>query len=295
VHPHTQAYFYATAASISFSTASLVVAHYARNVSFVWMNFFKAVVCFVLMSLTLAVTAAWNSVDTSAIAALMISGMIGLGIGDLFLLQAYARIGAGRTLILFGFQPLFIGAAASYLFNQPFGIYRLVSIIFFLICLFLFSYEKFKEHGHWEIIGLVAALLGVMFDNTGVLLTRWAFDSQPQLLPLQANFIRCGGAILFFIFFSPFLKAQLFKRFKSLETKDRWYVTIAAAAGTYMSLMLYLNAIRIGHLASLSAIGVCGPLFSTSLECIVDRKWPSIYLWLSLLSFLIGFTILLSL
>jgi len=292
--PHHQAYFYAIGASVVFSAASLLYAHFSKKISALWMTFFKAAVCFLGMLITVIVMNAWQPLGAPYIAALMLSGLLGLGIGDLFLLQAYARMGAARTLVLYGFQPLFLGVASYYLFHQDFNGYRLVAILFFMICLFLFSLEKFKEHGHWEVVGLIAALLGVLFDNIGVILTRWTFESVPELQPLYANLVRCAGALLFVMVASPWLKVGLVRNFRTLTGRDQWWATAAALTGAYLSLILYLTAIRIGHLASLAALGVFGPLFSTSLECIFERRWPSAYLWLALLSFLIGFTMILS-
>ncbi len=293
MEPQQLAYFYAIAASMVFSSASLVFAHFSKKLSSLWMAVFKALVCFVCLLVSVIVMGAWQEIDMSTVLALMLSGMLGLAIGDLFLLQAFARMGAGRTLILFGFQPFFLGVASYYLFGQSFSAYRLIAIFFFLICLFLFSLEKFKEHGKWEWIGLLAALLGVLFDNTGVILTRWSFEHQPHLEPLFANFVRCSGAIVFFVLFGPFLKVRLMAQLNKLNLKEKGLAVLAAIMGAYLSLMLYLTALRIGHLASLSAIGVFGPLFSTTLECIIDRRWPSTYLWLSLVSFLFGFSLIL--
>lgn len=256
------------------------------------MSFFKTVVCFVLFSLSTVFFVEWVQVPPGVVAALMISGAIGLGVGDMFLLYAYARIGPGRTLILFGFQPLFIGISSWYFFGQSLSAYRFLAIFFFALCLFLFSLEKFKSNGRWEVIGLLAALVGVLCDNSGVLLTRWSFDEIKSLTPLQANFIRCGGALLFYFFASPFLKTKLVENFKKLKTLDRTKVLLASAGGTFVSLILYLTAVRIGHLASVAAIGVVGPLFTTTVECIADRRLPNKYLWLALASFLCGFAIL---
>ena len=194
--PHHQAYFYAIGASAVFSAASLLYAHYSKKISSLWMTFFKAVVCFAGMLITVIVMNAWQPLGGPYVAALMLSGLLGLGIGDLFLLQAYARMGAGRTLVLYGFQPLFLGVASYYLFHQDFNGYRLVAILFFLICLFLFSLEKFKEHGHWEVVGLIAALLGVLFDNVGVILTRWTFEAVPEPHAAMLLLIGVSGAFL---------------------------------------------------------------------------------------------------
>lgn len=256
------------------------------------MSFFKTVVCVVFFAVATLLFTDWVDVPWPVVTALMISGAIGLGVGDLFLLSAYSRIGPGRTLILFGFQPLFIGVSSWYFFNQEMSGYRLLAILFFVFCLFLFSLEKFKEQGHWEITGLIAALVGVICDNSGVVLSRWSFDEVSELTPLQANFIRCGGAFLFYVVANPFLKTRLIHNYRLLAKVDRIKVILASAGGTFVSLLLYLTAVRIGHLASIAALGVVGPLFTMTVECLLGRRFPSRYLWLALLSFVGGFSIL---
>jgi drug/metabolite transporter (DMT)-like permease len=257
------------------------------------MNYFKTTVCFLCLAISVIFFVDWQPVSWSVTSALLLSGVLGLGLGDLFLLSAFARMGAGRTLILFGFQPMVLGISSWYLFNQPLSFYKLIAVLFFLLCLYLFSLEKFKEHGHWEIVGLLAALFGVLFDNSGILLTRWSFDSAPQMGVLQANFIRVVGALIFYITLNPYLKSGLIDRFKKLDRKQKWTITVASAAGTFVSLLLYLTAVRVAHLASLSAVGVIGPLYSTTLECWLQKRPPSLYLILAIISFVIGFLILL--
>lgn len=287
-----QAYLYAMSAAIVFSSASFIFTQYSKQISALWMSFFKTVVCFVLFSLTTIFVVDWVDVSLPITVALMASGAVGLGLGDLFLLHAYTHIGPGRTLMLFGFQPLFIGLSSWYFFGQGLEGYRFLAIFFFVGCLFLFSLEKFKAKGHWEIWGLLAALTGVICDNIGVLLTRWSFDEAQTMTPLQANFIRCGGGLLFYILANPFLKTKLIHHFKRIKAVDRFKVIAASAAGTFVSLLLYLTAVRIGHLASVAAIGVVGPLFSTIMECVLEKRMPSRYLWVALGCFFCGFFIL---
>lgn len=289
----TNAYFYALGASVCFSTASLLFAHYAKNISSLWMNFFKTVICLFCLLVCMVFFVDWVSIPWSVVGALSLSGLLGLGLGDLFLLSAYARMGAGRTLILFGFQPLILGVSSWYLFSQPLSFYKLTAVFFFLICLFLFSHEKFKEQGHWEIRGLLAALLGVLFDNSGVLLTRWSFNTAPEMGVLQANLVRTIGAFLFYVTLNPYFKTGLIKHFVALRPKQKWIIAVASTAGTFVSLLLYFKAVRVAHLASLSAIGVFGPLYSTTLECLWEKKKPSKDLLLAIASFMIGFWILL--
>jgi uncharacterized membrane protein len=165
-------------------------------------------------------------------------------------------------------------------------------VLFFLACLFTFSLEKFRQHGHWEIFGLVAALVGVLFDNSGVLLTRWSFDHAPGMDPYQANLIRCSGALLFFIVFSFVRPVRLVTGFRSLDRRGRLLALGASVLGTFMSLLFYLTAVRTGHLASISAMAVCGPLLTSFFECLYYRRWPNGYLLAALGFFLMGFAIL---
>jgi len=256
------------------------------------MNAFKAGVAWCLFALTVLVLNLWVSLPWPVTAALLVSGILGLGVGDVFLLNAYARMGAARTLILYGFQPFFIGIASYFLFGQELAGPRMIAIVFFVGCLFTFSLEKYREAGHWEVPGLVAALVGVMFDNCGVILSRWAFDQMPSMTAFQANFLRCSGALIFFFVFARLHAIQLKAGWRKLNPSGKRLAVIAVCLGTYLSLFLYLTAIKIGHLASISALGVVGPIIASAMECAYTRQRPSKYLLSALLLFIAGFSIL---
>lgn len=285
-------YLLALASSTCFAGASLIFTEISRRVSPLWMNAFKAIVAWFLFGATILIFNLWIELPPKVVAALVISGVVGLGIGDVFLLNAYARMGAARTLILYGFQPFFIGIASFFIFGQEFGGSRLLAIFFFVGCLFIFSLEKFREVGHWEIKGLLAALVGVMFDNAGLILSRWAFDQAPDLSAFQANFVRCSGALVFFALFARVYAVNLRTGWQKLNPSGRKLAVISVFLGTYLSLFLYLTAIKIGHLASLSALGISGPIITSAMECAYYRRAPSRYLLAALALLLAGFAVL---
>ena len=285
-------YVLVLAANLCFATASLAFAEISRKLSPAWMNFFKVLVAWIAFAVVVFVFSEWQPVGNLIWGALLLSGVLGLAIGDMFLLTAYVRLGAARTLILFGFQPFFIGVSAHFLLGQEITWLKSLAVLFFLLCLFTFSLEKFRENGRWEIWGLAAALIGVLFDNSGVLLTRWAFDQAAGMDPYQANLIRCTGALVFFIMFSLVRPVRLVKGFQLLDSRARWMAVLAAFMGTFMSLLFYLTAVRTGHLASISAMAVFGPLLTSFFECIYYRRWPNRYLLSALGFFMVGFAVL---
>ncbi|MES2962425.1 MAG: EamA family transporter, partial [Bdellovibrionota bacterium] len=136
--------FLSLTATLIFATASLVYAEYSRRVSVLWMNCFKACVCMVALTLVVPLIGGFHEITAFSLGALALSGLVGLNIADLFLLTAFTKLGAARTLILFGFQPLIVGIGAYYLFDQPLEGERFLAIVFLIGCLFTFSLERFR-------------------------------------------------------------------------------------------------------------------------------------------------------
>lgn len=266
---------FAFGSALSFSTASVVFARFSKEISSAWMNTFKAVVCLVLMLLAVLVTRQWAPMSGGVVGALLGSGAIGLGVGDLFLLAAYAHMGASRTLMVFGFQPLLIGIASAPLFGQTVAPLQAVAICFFILCLFLLSFERYRRDGRWEIRGLAFALIGVTLDNSGVLLSRWSFENAPGLESFQANVVRTVGALLVFAIYSRLKPIGLVRHFRALSPRDRLLVLTAAFFGTFLSLSFYLFAVKNGHLASVSAVVLTGPVLAAAVECAVQKRTPS--------------------
>jgi drug/metabolite transporter (DMT)-like permease len=285
---------FALGSNITFATASLYFADFSKRLGAVWMNYFKACVALVCVVLVLLVFQIDLHLSGMAFVLLVMSGLVGLMIGDIFLLHAFMHLGAGRVLMIFGFQPLLLGIASYYLFDEQFSLYRLLAIFFLMSCLFCFSLESFREKGHWDIKGIVFALIGVGLDACGLILTKKAFEISPGISVFLVNAIRSGTTVAGFLLISliPQFKVSLVKPFLSLAQKDRRLVVMASFMGTFLALAFYMRAIQIGHLATISAIAGTCPLFATLFEILRGRKKMTRYLALALFSFVTGVSIL---
>ncbi|MDX9730190.1 MAG: DMT family transporter [Bdellovibrionales bacterium] len=303
-------YFLTLGATLSFSSASLVFAKFSRSVSVIWMNTAKAFVAFCLLTVQCTLLALWADVwqppSWLSAGTLFASGALGLGIGDLFLLGAFVHIGVSRTLMLYGFQPLILVFAGAAFFGQTFEPHRWIAIVFLIACLLIFSLERYRETKSWQFQGLLMALIGVTLDSSGVLMTRFAFEQSPHTAPLEGHLIRCAGALTCYALVAAFLHLRrrlkgsldrtpvigLFSRFRALTGREKGLILLGCFGGTYLSLSLYLTAIQTGHLASISAIAITGPMFAAFLETVIQKKRPSRYLLLALACFIGGFSVL---
>lgn len=130
------------------------------------------------------------------------------------------------------------------------------------------------------------------FDSSGLLLSRLAFEQVADLSSIQTNLIRCTGALITFAVIGMFKPIHLVSGWRKLKPNSRLLAVSASVVGCYLSLVLYLTAVKIGHMASVSAIGLAGPILTSIGECVYLRKWPSPYLVVALCLFSTGFAIL---
>ena len=284
----------ALGSNVSFATASLFFTDFAKKISPSWVNYFKASVAFICFLFCLLIFQVPLEIPQKLFLMLVLSGVVGLMIGDIFLLHAFTELGSGRVLMIFGFQPLILGTASYFLFNEQFSLIRLVAILFLIGCLFCFSIESFKEKGHWGVKGISFALIAISLDAAGVLLTKSVFNSIPDLSVFLVNAIRSGATVVGFFLVSliPFFGLKLLPAFKTLQKKEKIQISVASFLGTFMSLTFYLKAMQIGHLATISAIVGTSPLFATIFEVLRGRKKLTRYLTLAILFFISGVSIL---
>jgi drug/metabolite transporter (DMT)-like permease len=256
------------------------------------MNFFKACMGLLCFGITITVVGQWHDIPASWVGLFLLSGTIGLGIGDILLLKAFSELGPGRTLILFSFQPLFLGVMSYYAFGQEVDSRKFMAIFFFILCVGITAFESFRRDRRWQVMGIALALGGILLDATGLVITRYTFNNNPQLTSLEGNFYRCVGAVLFFLLLSRVRPYNIVEQFKSLNLKSKTMVFLGGFLGTYLSLALYLHAVQRAHLASLAGVAITGTLFTNILECIISQKWPSKYLLISLIFFGFGMNFL---
>lgn len=267
------------------------MADFTRRISSLFTNSYKTGIALIACTIALFAFNGWDFPPQKQAIAFLVSGVLGLGIGDIFLLKAFSMIGPGRTLMIFGFHPLFVSFIGYFVFNQPLGGTRLLPIALFLGCLFFSSLEKMKEEGRWNFKGFLFGFIGVMLDASGTLFTRLGFEGE-ELHPLLSHWLRCLSALTVFLILNAVTKTPIIAPFKEFSKKDKMTFLFACFLGTFLSLWFHLTALRTGHLATISAISITGPIFITIIESFRARKLPTKYSIVALILFSVGFLIL---
>lgn len=283
----TDAILYALLANLCFSTGSLFFTKYSRIYGALKFNTFKAQIALLFFTGAVLFFPIANFPDTKGISYLALSGILGLAIGDIFIFNAFKEIGPARTLTLFGLRPLMIAVLTNLIMDSPFKNEDIYPSFFFIICLLIFASENYQQNKSWQLSGLLWGLIGVFLDSSGVILTRIVFDENLAMTTFHANFVRTFFAVITLLIIC-FLRYRTFKIIPiqdAIKDKKLFFTPIL---GTFLALIFFIQAIKSGNLIIVSAVGVTGPIFASTLECIFKKEYPSKHLIIALLFFIIG-------
>ena len=285
-------YLLAIGANLCFGTASIAFSRFAISHSASWINQLKVSVAFVCFVIAFFLVEHYTALSFSGNVYLFSSGFIGLCIGDLFLFRALATLGPARTLVLYSFQP-FMLAVYGYLFlGQTLSNIQMVAILCMVGCVLTFVWERNRIHGRLDLAAFFTAFLGIFFDAVGIMLSRQAYEGSPNLGSFQANAMRAAGALLGFFLIRPKSYVSLFRDVKKMAAPERKLALGASFLGTFVSLSMYLRALKTAHVATLTAISITLPIWVSLIEHVKLKTWPNRYLWFAFALFLIGFVLM---
>lgn len=282
-------YALAIGANLAYSTASMIFSVYAKRFSSIWINQVKVFTAFVAFSVAMLFAREFVSVSPTVITLLFLSGFMGLCFGDIFLFRAFTTLGPARSLVLYSFQPLMLGIYGYFFLNQIFSLNQTLAVICMVICIFIFMLERNKATGIWDIRSFVWAFLGITMDAIGVMLTREAYELNAGLETFQVNVIRCLGALSGFLLISPKSYITVAQDVWKLRKREISLLLGASFCGCFLSLTMYLAALKYAHVGTLTAIAITGPVWVSMLECLYHKRLPNIYLLMAFSFFLTGF------
>ena len=172
---------------------------------------------------------------------LLISGIIGIGLGDTFYLKSLQTIGTRKTLSVETLSPLMAAFSGGIFINEDLTIKSWVGLIIVSISLFIilkkgndFKDENspFSEKNNFKIFAF--PFLSVLCAVLGGLFSRMVF-LQSNLSPFLTTEIRLLGAIIFLIILKGF-KINFF--LKNIEKKEQKRFLLSILLGTNIGILL---------------------------------------------------------
>ncbi len=190
---------------------------------------------------------------------LLLSGIIGISLGDSFYITSLRALGTRRTLAVEALSPIIATILGSALLHEMLSLKVWLGIIIASISLIGVAIQKTEVHSFarphvTKAQGFIFAFLSILCAVTAATLSRYVLTNS-DLNPFQTTEIRLLGGIIALI---PFAKKYLIKSVILLPFREKSRIFYATLLGTNIGILLQQNVFK------LLPIGLGWTLLSTS-------------------------------
>ena len=183
-----------------------------------------------------------NLIDLKSLIILLLSGVVGIGLGDTFYIKSLQVIGTRRTLSIETLSPLLAALSGELFINENLALRSYVGIVIISISLLILLRQKTnllvnnttKITGENNLKIYIFPLMSVLCAVLGGLLSRMVFLER-DLSPFQTTEIRLLGAIIFLITIKNF-RVNFFINKLDNNAQKRFLLSIFL--GTNMGILL---------------------------------------------------------
>jgi drug/metabolite transporter (DMT)-like permease len=203
----------------------------------------------------------WFHIDPFALGVLLLSGVVGIGIGDAAYFESLKCIGPRRALLLGILAPPLAGLIAQIFLGETLSIVAWVGMCVTVLGVgWVVSERTAAGTGQQKYLlrGIRFGLMAALAQAVGVVLSRAAL-TQTTMSPLTSALLRLLGSVLFLLLWILLIRMPL-GRWRTLDGSKRIWTSVILATfiGTYLG--IWLQQISLKYTDS----GIAQTLFTTS-------------------------------
>ena len=219
-----------------------------------------------------------QNVSTESLGWLSLSGIVGLVLGDMCLMQAFVMIGPRLSMLMMALAPMFSTVIAWLFLNERLDEHTVLGIVLAVAGVVIVVAER-SGGGRTSVIatgrdyriGLLFALGGSLGQAGGTVLSRLGLAA--GLEPLSASLIRLTVATIVIWIFA-LLRGQVAGTVSTLQTKPRAALQLAggAVAGPVIGVWLSLVAVQRTSVGIASTLTSLTPIFLIPISYVVFKE-----------------------
>ena len=239
-----------------------------------------ALICFVILFIILDIDFINPKFTNTEYTKIIISGALGMGIGDILFLFALSKIGANRIAILNCFEPsvillfsMMMLQASAYQLNLN----QVVGFIVVIISILIITYEQDKSDIDPKVkrFGLFLQITAILMSSFGIVLIKPILNQYTHSIQDQlwiTAFRLFPGVIISWIFI--LCNQNLKQLFYSLfNWKTIWKIILSSGLGTFLALSFWIiGYANITKPAIASILGQTSVIFIFILSALVLKE-----------------------
>ena len=233
------------------------------------LNLFKNAMGFLLILITMGLfkEALFHQIPLADYGVLMLSGAIGIGIGDTLLFACLNLLGAGLTAIvdclyspfIIVLAVLFLGESLTFL--QIFG----AVLVVFAVLTITLKGGGLDIDRHKFIRGIIFGILAMLSTAVGVVIVKPLLSRIPFL---WATEVRLLGALLMLTLILLFHHGRRKILSSILDKKSRLYVIAGSFFGAYMAMLFWLGGMKFTQASIAAALNQTNSIFIVILAAV---------------------------
>lgn len=286
-------YFLAILAALCWAVASLISVDITREIGGLVFNRLRLFFVSMILIIYTTIIDTWNTINIDYLNIIILSGVIGIFLGDTLLFMALQKIGPRRNNILFSLAaPFTVLLNISFLGEKMTLINLIGCFIVFIGVVIAITYGSTHNNEHrWEkiegslIIGVILGILAALCQAIGLIMMKPVLDNGVD--PIASATIRTSIACCF-LTLTFFIKSKIFVSRAPIDTRIIIKLIISGFLGMGLGMSLLLIALQKEDAGIVATLSSTSPIFILFFIWFLTKNTPSVGTWFGSILAIIG-------
>ncbi|KLN59115.1 membrane protein [Kiloniella spongiae] len=283
----------ALSAATCWAVGSIVSVMPVERLGTIGFNRVRMIIVFAMLGSYVTIFGGWETIQKDQIAEIMLSGFIGILLGDTALFATMNRLGPRRTAILFSTNAP-MSTLLGWIFLDealpPTALLGTILVISGVILAIVYGKRRDQLH-KWEaikgplIVGVGIGLIAALGQSVGSLIAKPVMASGAD--PFAVSAMRVGITALGLVILCS-APVQAFKLKTKLDSQIIAHIVISGFLGMFVGMTLILYALAKGDVGIVATLSATTPVIMLPMMWFRTKERPAIGAWIGAIIVVIG-------
>ncbi len=249
---------------------------------------------FIILSVASYISSGWTSISPDQLSIIVLSGFIGIFLGDTALFTTMSRLGPRRTAILFSTNAPMSAVIGYFWFHERMSwpsVAGCILVMFGVVVSILYGKRNGQVH-HFESVrgslpvGVLLGLIAALGQSVGSVIAKPVLEAGAD--PVSVAAIRTGVAAMGLWILQSMVPLKIFQSQGRLTVRLLLQITASGIIGMAIGMTLLLYAFAEGDIGVASILSSTNPIMLLPMIWLISGERPAKSAWTGALAAVIG-------